>query len=144
MKSRILFFLAGTVTASLFFYGYLVWKSNITKIHRLTTPLQLSTEQASNGILPVGTSLYYDTSFPEGFSRYKIYVNIDRMPLELETLQDPTMIDPVEATAFSQDAVVKRLRNHPLTKDELRAIINSGYLSKDDIKEVLSEFTDGK
>ncbi|AKN68073.1 transmembrane protein [Herbaspirillum seropedicae] len=128
----------------MFFYGYLVWKSNITKIHRLTTPLQLSTEQASNGMLPVGTSLYYDTSFPEGFSRYKIYVNIDRMPLELETLQDPTMIDPVEATAFSQDAVVNRLRNHPFTKDELRAIINSGYLSKDDIKEVLSEFTDGK
>ncbi|WP_244940143.1 hypothetical protein [Herbaspirillum seropedicae] len=116
----------------------------MTRIHRLATPLQLSTEQASNGMLPVGTTLYYDTSFPEGFSRYKIYVNIDRMPLELETLQYPTMIDPVEATAFSQDAVVKRLRNHPLTKDELRAIINSAYLSKDDIKEVLSEFTDGK
>ncbi|WP_075256952.1 hypothetical protein [Herbaspirillum camelliae] len=144
MKSKILFFFAGTVIASLFFYGYLAWKSSITKIHRLTTPLQLSTEQASNGMLPIGTSLYYDTSFPEGFSRYKIYVNIDRMPLELETLQDPTMIDPVEATAFSQDALLKLLRHHPLTKDDLHAIINSGYLSKDEIKEVLSEFTDGK
>ena len=144
MKSKILFFLAGTFTASLFFYGHLVWKSNMTKIHRLTTPLQLSTEQASNGMLPVGTTLYYDTSFPEGFSRYKIYVNIDRMPLELETLRDPTIIDPVDATAFSKGALLKLLRNHPLSKDDLRAIINSGYLSKDEIKEVLSEFTSGK
>lgn len=104
----------------------------------------LSTEQASNGLLPTGTTLYYDTSFPEGFSRYKIYVNIDRMPRELETLQDPTVIDPIDATAFSQGALLKLLRNHPLTKDDIRAIINSGYLSKDEIKEILSEFTSGK
>lgn len=144
MKSKILFFLAGTITASLIFYGHLVWNPNMEKIHRLTTPLQLSTEQASNGLLPTGTTLYYDTSFPEGFSRYKIYVNIDRMPRELETLQDPTVIDPIDATAFSQGALLKLLRNHPLTKDDIRAIINSGYLSKDEIKEILSEFTSGK
>lgn len=106
--------------------------------------MQLSTEQASNGLLPVGTTLYYDTSFPEGFSRYKIYVNINRMSLELETLRDPTMIDPVDAIAFSQGALLKLLRNHPLTRKDLDTILSTDYLTKDEIKEVLSEFVASK
>ena len=142
IPGTILSFLGGATAASLLFCGYLIWKPATIKTHRLTTPLQLSTEQASNGLLPVGTTLYYDTSFPEGFSRYKIYVNINRMSLELETLRDPTMIDPVDAIAFSQGALLNLLRNHPLTKNDLRAIVNFSYLSKDEIKEVLSEFTE--
>ncbi len=140
----ILSFLGGATAASLLFCGYLIWKPASVKIHRLTTPLQLSTEQASNGLLPVGTTLYYDTSFPEGFSRYKIYVNINRMSLELETLRDPTMIAPVDAIAFSQWALLKLLRNHPLTRKDLDTILSTDYLTKDEIKEVLSEFVASK
>lgn len=144
MKIGTISFLGGATAASLLFCGYLTWKPATVKIHRLTTPLQLSTEQASNGLLPVGTTLYYDTSFPEGFSRYKIYVNINRMSLELETLRDPTMIDPVDAIAFRQDALLKLLRNHPLTRKDLDTILSTDYLTKDEIKEVLSEFVASK
>lgn len=140
----ILSFLGGATAASLLFCGYLVWKPASVKIHRLAAPLQLGTNEASNGLLPVGTTLYYDTSFPEGFSRYKIYVNINRMSLELETLRDPTMIDPVDAIAFSQGALLKLLRNHPLTRKDLDTILSTGYLTKDEIKEVLSEFVASK
>ncbi|WP_420106620.1 hypothetical protein [Herbaspirillum huttiense] len=140
IPGTILSFLGGATAASLLFCGYLIWKPATVKIHRLTTPLQLSTEQASNGLLPVGTTLYYDTSFPEGFSRYKIYVNIDRMPLPLENLPDPTMIAPLETAPFRQEALLKLLRNHPLTRKDLDTILSTGYLSKDEIKEVLSEF----
>ena len=144
IPGTILSFLGAATAASLLFCGYLIWKPATVKIHRLTTPLQLSTEQASNGLLPVGTTLYYDTSFPEGFSRYKIYVNINRMSLELETLRDPTMIDPVDAIAFSQGALLKLLRNHPLTRKDLDTILSTDYLTKDEIKEVLSEFVASK
>jgi hypothetical protein len=46
-------------------------------------------------MLPIGTTLYFDKSFPEGFTRYKVYVNIDRMPLALRELSDPSEIDPL-------------------------------------------------
>lgn len=51
-------------------------------------------------MLPVGTTLYFDRSFPEGFTRYKVYVNIDRMPLTLRKLPDSNEIEPIEARAF--------------------------------------------
>jgi hypothetical protein len=144
MKSKILIFFVGCTTATLFLWGYLHWKSPMPHIHRLTTPLQLRTKDVSNGLLPLGTTLYYDTSLAEGISRYKIYVNIDRMPLPLEALQDPTKIAPIEAAPFTQSALLRLLNNHPITRDDLRAIVNSGYLSKEEIQEVLYEFTKGK
>ncbi|NUT59860.1 hypothetical protein [Herbaspirillum sp. C9C3] len=144
MKSKAIIFLAGMMTASLFMVGYLVWEFTTAKIHRLSAPLQLRSYQASNGVLPSGATLYYDTSLAEGVSRYKIYVNIDRMPLPLENLPDPTMIAPLEAAPFRQEALLKLLRNHPLTRKDLDTILSTGYLTKDEIKEVLSEFVASK
>lgn len=144
IPGTILSFLGGATAASLLFCGYLVWKPATVKIHRLAAPLQLGTKEASNGLLPVGTTLYYDTSFPEGFSRYKIYVNIDRMPLPLENLPDSTMIAPIEAAPFRQDALLKLLKNRPLTRKDLDTILSTDYLTKDEIKEVLSEFVASK
>ena len=71
----------------------------MTKIHTLEHPLVLAGSESSNtfNILPKGTTLYYDKSYDEGFTRYKVFINIDRMPLSLETLQDPTTIIPLEA-----------------------------------------------
>ncbi|WP_343741303.1 hypothetical protein [Herbaspirillum huttiense] len=65
IPGKILSFLGGATAASLLFCGYLVWKPATVKIHRLAAPLQLGTKEASNGLLPVGTTLYYDTSFTD-------------------------------------------------------------------------------
>ena len=89
--------------------------NKMSKVHTLKFPFLLSgPEQSQNmHLLPKGTTLYFDRAFPEGFSRYKVYINIDRTPLELQELSDPTLIIPIEASAPSKDDLRKLLREYP-------------------------------
>jgi len=114
----------------------------MTKVHKLEYPLMLSSNVGSNNIhmLPRGTVLYFDKSYPEGFTRYKVYVNIDRTPLKLEELADPTEIDPIDAAVPSKEDLLKLLSDYPLTKGDLESILNSNRLSKEDIKEVFGKY----
>lgn len=117
-------------------------QKKMTKIHKLESPLLLISDNLSKNmhLLPKGTVLYFDKSFPEGFTRYKVYINIDRMPLTLTELSDPTLIDPIDAIAPDKNELKKLLKDYPLTKGDLQSILKSTALSKDEIKEVLSEF----
>lgn len=126
-----------------FSFNYFIMEHKaVTKIHKLEYPLIVSSDLASESthMLPKGTVLYFDKSYPEGFTRYKIYVNIDRMPLKLNDLIDPTEINPIEATAPSKDDLIKLLRDYPLTKSDLESILNSKRISKDEIREILNKF----
>ena len=111
----------------------------MTKIHKLEYPLIISSEAASKNVhmLPKGTVLYFDKSYPEGFTRYKVYINIDRMPLKLDDLSDSTEINPIDAFAPSKEDLLKIIRDYPLTKSDLESILNSKRISKDEIKEIL-------
>lgn len=144
MKYSISSFVMGAlVSAALSAAAFYLWSySRMTKVHRLDYPLILSSDSSGGGyhLLPKGTVLYYERSYPEGFSRYRIYVNIDRMPLELTTLNDPTLIEPIEAVAPDKESLKKLLRDYPLTKDDLQAILKSGRLSQGEIREVFDEF----
>ena len=123
---------------------FVVWNtSSMTKVHTLKAPLLLSSPEQSKNmhLIPKGTTLYFDKSFPEGLSRYKVYINIDRMPLALKELSDPTEINPIDAAAPSQSDVRKLLLDYPITKDDLSAILKSGQLTKDEIRQLLVEFS---
>lgn len=100
MKTLIIF-LAGIVSGALLFANFESARSGskTTKVHVLKTPLVLVGDQptAKLHLLPAGTTLYADQSYPEGFTRYRVYVNVDRMPLELKALADPTEVVPLEA-----------------------------------------------
>jgi hypothetical protein len=115
----------------------------MTKIHTLEFPLLITSESPSKitHLLPKGTTLYFDQSYPEGFTRYKVYINIDRMPLKLNELNDPTMIIPLDGFAADQDNLKKLLREYPLTKSDLESILKSGTISKDEIREILTEYS---
>jgi hypothetical protein len=91
-------------------------------------------------MLPVGTTLYFDKSFPEGFTRYKVYVNVDRMPLALRDLPDPSEINPLEARAFDRQALSQALRDYPLSRQELEAVLQSPHLTKEEIREVFNRY----
>lgn len=114
----------------------------VTKIHKLEYPLILSSDAPSKNthMLPKGTVLYFDKSYPEGFTRYKVYINIDRMPLKLDDLSDPTEITPIDATAPSKEDLLKLIQDYPLTKGDLESILNSKRISKDEIREILENF----
>jgi hypothetical protein len=145
MRGRFVAFLAGVVAASLassllFFY----WTTyKMTKIHELEFPLLVSSDRESKitHMLPSGTTMYFDQAYPEGFTRYKVYVNVDRLPLGLKELSDPTAILPIEGAAPTGDDLKKLLSSYPLTKNDLEAILKSGKVTREEIKALLTEYS---
>jgi hypothetical protein len=139
VKTLLVVALSLTVGALSAFY----WsKHSMTTVHRLTAPLLVNADGQDRGfhLLPKGTLMYFDKSYPEGFTRYKIYVNVDRMPLKNEPLSDPTLIEPIEASSIDGATLSKILKEHPIRKDELAAIIKTNAMSKDEIKAVLEDY----
>ena len=107
-------FIAGCL-ASLFVgaSAVAVWHCfRVTKVHRLEEPLLLAgaADGGSRYALPTGTVLYFDRAYPEGFSQFRVYINVDRMPLRLESLDDATLIDPLDAVAPSQNDIERTQR----------------------------------
>ncbi len=110
-------------------------------VHQLTQPLLISGAGSPNThyILPQGTSLYYDQAFPEGFVRYKVYINVEGVKLESREATEQFWLNPL--TAFPVDAQSLRLllKEHPLTKQDLAAILKNSAITKDEIREILRE-----
>ena len=127
------------VFSSIYFFRN---QNKMTKYHKLESPLLLSSDKSLKNMhmLPKGTMLYFDQSYPEGFTRYKIYINVDRMPLQLKELSDPTSIEPIDAYAPEKDDLKKLLKNYPLTREELITILKTSSMSREDIKEILVDF----
>lgn len=116
---------------------------NIPLVHKLKAPLMLAGGDASDHqyLLPAGTSLYFDQAFPEGFVRYKVYVNVEGVSLDAVQPTDKFWLDPLLAFPVRKEQLGQLLKNYPLTKDELSKILASGALSKDDIKSLLEEYS---
>lgn len=115
----------------------------MTKVHILKFPMLLG-GPGGNGpfqFLPKGTTLYYDQSYPEGFTRYKIYVNVDRYPLDLSEQSDPYGIDPLSAFKMDKDDLKRVMDRNPISKEDLTAILKSKQLSKQEIRELLEEYS---
>ena len=110
--------------------------------HELAFPLMLQgpASTGANYLLPQGTTLYFDKAYPEGFVRFRVYVNVDGIKLETKKLADPTTISPLTAYPIGKPELLELLRGHPLSKDELASILGSAQLSKDEIRATLVEF----
>lgn len=61
-------------------YNYV--EAKIPRVHILEYPLLLAgaKENAPLKLLPAGTTLNLDKTYPEGFTRYIVYVNVDICP----------------------------------------------------------------
>ena len=66
-------------------------------VHYSKAPLWIGSPTGeSTCALPSGTALYVDSEpFPEGFSRYRVYVNIDGRPLEARPTERLWEISPL-------------------------------------------------
>lgn len=118
-------------------------EKNPPLVHKLKSPMMLAGGEANDHqyLLPAGTSLYFDQAFPEGFVRYKVYVNVEGVSLDVAQPKDKFWLDPLIAFPVKKEQLGKLLKDYPLTKDELRGILASGALSKDDIKSLLDEYS---
>jgi hypothetical protein len=122
---------------------YFLEIKKMVKVHELQFPLMLQASEATgtNYLLPKGTWLYYDQAFPEGFVRYRVYVNVEGVKLESRQLDDPTLISPLTAFPVGKSELVKLLREHPLSKADLASILQSGQLTKEEIRSTLEDFS---
>ncbi|MDB0572498.1 hypothetical protein LBW59_17200 [Ralstonia solanacearum] len=97
LYSKAVYILLGILIGSV--GSYVIQQAKTPRVHKLQFPLALSggTVDSPAGILPKGTSLYYDQAFPEGFVRYRVYVNVEGVKLEAQEVTDPLWIDPLAA-----------------------------------------------
>ncbi|WP_205750551.1 hypothetical protein [Azonexus hydrophilus] len=121
----------------------IIKEQSMPLVHKLQAPLLFNGSGAENHqyILPAGTSLYFDQAFPEGFVRYKVYFNVEGVRLDSQEATDKFWLDPLTAFPPDQGEVKKLLTGYPLGKSELAAILKSSYLTKDEIRELLLEYS---
>jgi hypothetical protein len=125
------------------FATYAIVKAPSPLVHKLQAPLLFNGAGSSEHryVLPAGTSLYFDQAFPEGFVRYKVYFNVEGVRLESHEATDKFWLEPLTAFPPNEKDVKKFLSDYPLTKNELAAILSSGAISKEEIRELLAEYS---
>lgn len=120
---------------------WLMEKNQMAQVHTLKAPLLLS-GGGHLSVLPEGTTLYYDKAFPEGFVRYTVYVNVEGVSLPTAAADEQFPINPLTAFPMDQDQLRVMLRDYPITKDDLAAVLGRGVLSKEEIRQLLVEYSD--
>ena len=105
------------------------------QIHILKAPLSIGSEKDNNYyLLPKGSYLYLDSVFPEGFTRYRLYVNIKE---KLEVRDNVERVEaPMSADSITKDRLINLLDSVKLDKDDIKAILGNGKFSESDKKEI--------
>lgn len=122
---------------------HILEKPKMPRVVEIDQPLLLAGGSSANSLslLPKGTALYYDQAMPEGFVRYKVYVNVEGIKLESKEVGDSYGINPLTAFPADKDQLQMLLHDYPLTKDDLASILKSGKISREDIRALLAEYS---
>ena len=105
---------------------------NMNKIHTLKYPLFIENENNSGYyMLPKGATLYFDGTMDEGFSRYRLYLNVYGKPLELSEDSSGAII-PIGAVGIDKTQLQSILKSTKLDMADIRLIIENGNFSESD------------
>ena len=115
----------------------------VERVHTLEHPLLMIGGDVNSPptILPKGTPLYYQKAFSEGFVTYKIYVNVEGVMLDTHEPPEKFWLNPMTAFPVQDEQLRDLLNTYPLTKDQLASILESGQISKADIRKILAEYS---
>lgn len=92
-------------------------------------------------VLPLGTTLYHDMSFPEGHDRYVVYLNHkgaiahDEVPMKPE--YGGSFIDPLWISNIDVDTLKEIFKRFPLSKEDVVAAIKSNEITRDDLADII-------
>ena len=92
-------------------------------------------------VLPLGTTLYHDKSFPEGHDRYVVYLNHkgaiahDEVPMKPE--YGGSYIDPLWISNIDVDTLKEIFKRFPLSKEDVVAAIKSNEITRDDLADII-------
>ncbi len=116
-----------------------------TTYFKLEEPLLIESEgEAKNfHVLPAGTPLYKDKSFPEGHTRYIVYVNIKGGPaLEKIESDKAELIDPIWGYPVQPEDVPALVSETPVSKDELVRILKARKMTREELAQIVREWRD--
>lgn len=92
-------------------------------------------------VLPLGTTLYHDKSFPEGHDRYVVYLNHKGAIAHEEVPMKPeyggSFIDPLWVSNVDADTLKEIFKRFPLSKEDVAAAIKANEISKDDLADII-------
>jgi hypothetical protein len=97
-------------------------------------------KQNAYSILPVGTVLYLDKSWPEGHSTYHVYFHFKGD--FKATAADSKMITPLWLRTVDADEVTKLMSEYPVSRDDLLAILKVRKMTRDDLAQIVRDWKD--
>lgn len=140
--------LLGLSFAGAFAVGAIAQKSGVlnmsnTEYIKLSEPLLLNAEGETKyfHMLPVGTAMYKDYSFPEGHTRYIIYVNIKgEFQAEKVVSGKKNLIDPIWGETVKKDDLKQLINETPISKDDLVRILKARKITREEFAQILREW----
>ena len=131
--------LGGLLAAILFYVNSGYYKEKIMEeMHVLKHPMIIGTEK-NNGyyMVPKGTTLYFDAAMPEGFFRYRMYVNVFSTRLKHEANVPAGSINPESIFPIDKAQLLSMFNTIRLDKDDLKLILDNGQFSPADKREII-------
>jgi hypothetical protein len=143
MKRTIFFVLFAMV---FFVFGILI--SETGAIHMTTKkafaiqePLLIEGEkQNSYSVLPAGSVLYLDKSWPEGHDTYHVYFHFKGDFKAIPA--DSDMIVPLWLRTVDSSELGKLVNDYPISRDELATILKAKRVTKQDLAQILHDWVD--
>ena len=131
------------VVAALVSFSYYTGASSMKGKVAMTLkePLLIEGEvQKYSSLLPAGTTLYHDKSWPEGHSTYHVYFHF-KGHFESEPA-NPEVIAPLWLRNVDREEVSKLLRDYPVSKDELVKILKARKMTREELAQIVREWTE--
>ncbi|WP_231997060.1 hypothetical protein [Pseudomonas arsenicoxydans] len=120
-----------------------VSKAHDTKMIKTKEPMLIEGPNGDENyyVLPLGTTLYHDKSFPEGHDRYVVYLNHKGAIAHEEVPMKPeyggSFIDPLWMSNIDADTLKEIFKRFPLSKDDVAAAIKSNGFTRDDLADII-------
>lgn len=120
-------------------YGVINMKPK--KAFSITEPMLIEGENQNHySLLPAGTILYHDKSWPEGHDTFHVYFHfkgkLDSEPANAEIIA-PLWLRSVDSTEVS-----KLMHDYPISKDELVKILKAKKMTREELAQIVREWTE--
>lgn len=109
------------------------------KAFTIEEPLLIEGEQQKTySLLPAGSVLYLDKSWPEGHQTFHVYFHFKGDFKAAPA--DPKMISPLWLRNIDREELPKLLNEYPLSKQDLTTILRTRGVTKAELTQILREW----
>jgi hypothetical protein len=149
---RISLWLVAVLSVNAVFLAFLIFgdsgEGHDRKMIKTKEPLLIEGPNGDESyyVLPLGTTLYHDKSFPEGHDRYVVYLNHKGAIAHEEVPMKPeyggSLIDPLWLANVNEETLKEIFKRFPFSKTDVAAAIKANEITKDDLAYIIRSTSD--